>query len=384
MTGGYARSMPALGFDPTPGSVDLTSAMARRYGDVAGELGSVLGMLKGLDLNSWRGEAADATRTRLAVIVSALQDTMTTTKDLQSTTSAWARKLATFQSEAAALERQAESVIAEQDALTTKQKGTIAQNGTRNPMIDQELDQASMDLSGIQGQARQLHEIYLAAAAGIADPVTIDDLWHGTEPIRKVIEVALAPFDIVAADHWLDVLKEIGGQPGELLEGADESIEAASKLIDDGAPFAERMTALIDAGNALERGGTAVDAWTAFAPGWVKATANSLQGIDGLDNVLGVLGITADVGTMISPANSGTLGDVDRGVAFVNGGLLAANMALDGLPVVGEVTLAATGIYLAGDFLYQHWTPFRDVAKDVGHAAVRVADDVGHWVGSLF
>jgi hypothetical protein len=59
-------------------------------------------------------------------------------------------------------------------------------------------------------------------------------------------------------------------------------------------------------------------------------------------------------------------------------------MALDGLPVVGEVTLAATGIYLAGDFLYEHWTPFRDAAKAVGHTAVRVADDVGHWVGSLF
>jgi hypothetical protein len=384
MTGGYTRSMPALGFDPTPGSVDLTSAMARRYGDAAGELDSVLGMLEGLDLDSWRGDAADAARTRLAVIVSALQETMTTTKNLQSATSDWARKLATFQSEAAALERQAESVIAEQDALTTRQKGTITQNGTRNPMIDQELDQASLDLSSIQSQARQLHEIYLATATGIADPITIDDLWHGTEPIRKVIEVALAPFDIVAADHWLDVLKEIGGQPEELLEDADEAIATATKLIGNGASWSERVDALVEAGNALERGGTAVDAWTAFAPGWVKASANSLQGIDGLDNVLGVLGITADVGTMISPANSGTLGDVDRGVAFVNGGLLAANMALDGLPVVGEVTLAATGIYLAGDFLYQHWTPFRDVAKDVGHAAVRVADDVGHWVGSLF
>ena len=51
---------------------------------------------------------------------------------------------------------------------------------------------------------------------------------------------------------------------------------------------------------------------------------------------------------------------------------------LGGLPVVGEVALAATGVYLAGDFLYQHWTPFRDVANDVGHATVDVADDIGH------
>lgn len=384
MTGGYARSLPALGFDPAPGSVDLTTAMASRYGNAAGELNSILGMLKGLDLESWRGEAADAMRTRIAAVESALHDTVATTTDLRSATSTWAGRLATFQSEASALERQAESIIADQSALTTRQKAMTGQNGTPNPMIGQQLDQAAMNLSSIRSQARQLHEMYLATAAGIAKPVTIDDLWHDTEPIRKVLEVVLAPFDIVAADHWLDVLKEIGGQPEELFEDFDKAIAAASKLIEDGAPFAERVEALVEAGSALERGGSMLDAWTAFAPGWVKATASSLREIEGLDDALGALGIAADVGTMISPANSGTLGNVDRGVAFVNGGLLVANMALDGLPVVGEVTLAATGIYLAGDFLYEHWTPFRDVAKSVGHAAVRVADDVGHWVGSLF
>ena len=45
-------------------------------------------------------------------------------------------------------------------------------------------------------------------------------------------------------------------------------------------------------------------------------------------------------------------------------------LAIDILPGFGEVALAATGIYLSGDYLYQHWTPFRDVANDVGHATV--------------
>jgi hypothetical protein len=73
------------------------------------------------------------------------------------------------------------------------------------------------------------------------------------------------------------------------------------------------------------------------------------------------------------------------------------------IPGVGEIAIAMTGVYLAGDFLYHHWTPFRDVinaaghmivkvADSTGHAAVRVADDVGHaasaaWdstVGSVF
>jgi hypothetical protein len=41
------------------------------------------------------------------------------------------------------------------------------------------------------------------------------------------------------------------------------------------------------------------------------------------------------------------------------------------MPGVGEVALAATGMYLAGNYLYHHWTPFHDVAD----AAVHVADE---------
>ena len=48
-----------------------------------------------------------------------------------------------------------------------------------------------------------------------------------------------------------------------------------------------------------------------------------------------------------------------------------ADMVLAPLPVVGDVALAATGAYLALDWTYQHWTPFRDVANDVGHATVK-------------
>jgi hypothetical protein len=99
---------------------------------------------------------------------------------------------------------------------------------------------------------------------------------------------------------------------------------------------------------------------------------------------LSVLGIVADVGTVISPQNRGALGWTDRGVAGVNGLLLGADLALDVLPGVGEVALAVTGAYLAGDWLYQHWTPFHDVANDVGHATVKVADDVGHVADSAW
>ena len=128
---------------------------------------------------------------------------------------------------------------------------------------------------------------------------------------------------------------------------------------------------LIAAANFLERTGDKLDAWYAYSPGWLKTAAGSIAEIRGLSYTLSGLGLVADVGTMISPQNQGALGWVDRGAAVVNGGLITADLVLADLPVVGEVALAATGIYLAGDFLYQHWTPFRDVANDVGHATVK-------------
>ena len=85
---------------------------------------------------------------------------------------------------------------------------------------------------------------------------------------------------------------------------------------------------------------------------------------------------------------------VDRGAAGVN----AAAAGLDGsyavvglvtgttfeIPVVGEVALVGTGLYLGADYLYHHWTPFRDVANDTGHAVASIAKDTWHDVTSFF
>ena len=85
------------------------------------------------------------------------------------------------------------------------------------------------------------------------------------------------------------------------------------------------------------------------------------------------------------------MGEVDRGVAVINAGLISAELVMGGIPVVGEVALAATGIYLASDFLYHHWTPFLDVANDIGHSAVTavegdpiMAKDAGHAAASAW
>jgi hypothetical protein len=76
------------------------------------------------------------------------------------------------------------------------------------------------------------------------------------------------------------------------------------------------------------------------------------------------------------------MGNVDRAAAGVNGALVIANMATDEIPVVGEVTMIGTGVYLGGDYLYHHWPWFHNTANTVGHAVATAATTTAHAVGS--
>jgi hypothetical protein len=368
----YARSRPALGFDPAPGDVSLSRNLARQYSLVAQEARQVLALVERLNLSPLQGRTADALRTLQATFPPALRSTASAADRLQAAASSWADQLSGFQAEADALERQATAAAAHQQALQTQQ----AALPPGSAVLTADVQAASATATAIHTQAQELHQRYLAAAGKTA--AGLDEhksAWESTEPVRKVLEAVLAPLDIVAADHWVSVLKEIAGVPSEWVKEASEPLDKASALLKQGKSAVEE---LIEAGYKLERAGGRLDAWEAWSPGWVKTAAGSLAEIKGLSYTLGGLGLLADAGTFISPQNQGALGNADRVVAGLNGLLITGDMVLGGLPVVGEVALAATGIYLAGDYLYQHWTPFRDVANDVGHATVNVVDDIGH------
>lgn len=375
---GYARSLPYLGFDPAPGDVGLTQRLARRHDQVAAEARQALTMVERLDLSAWQGRAGDAMRALQATFPPALRNTASAAQTLQAATSSWAAQLSGFQAEADALERQAASASAQHQALQTKQAALPP--GSR--LLTTELEAASAAVSRVQSQAQELHERYLAAASKTAADVGgISGLWGKTEPVRTVLEAVLAPFDIVAADHWVGALEKVAGVPAEWVKEVDESIDEINELIRAGK---SPVAALIEAGDLAESTGGKIDAWYAFAPGWLKTAAGGLAEIRGLSYTLSGLGLFADAGTIISPQDKGALGLADRGVAVVNGALITGDLVLDALPGVGEVALAATGMYLAGDYLYHHWTPFRDVTDDVGHATVEVGDDIGHRARSAW
>jgi hypothetical protein len=374
----YARSLPALGFDPAPGDVSLTRRLARQHSQVAQEARQVLALLERLNLGALQGRAADALRTVQGTFPPALRNAAGAADSLQAAASSWADQLSAFQAEADALERQAAAAAAAQQAVQARQATLPA--GPR--ALAGDLRAASASVSGIQGQARELHQRYLASAGKTAAGLEEHSgLWEETEPGRKVLEAVLAPLDIAAADHWVSALKEIAGVPAELVNGVGEKVEEIEKLKSAGKPFTEE---LIEAGKLAESTGEKYDAWHAFAPDWLKTATGSISEIRGLSYTLSGLGLAADVGTVISPQNHGALGTADRVAGISNGLLITGDLILDGLPGIGEVALAATGAFLAGDYLYQHWTPFRDVANDVGHATVRAADDVGHAADSAW
>jgi hypothetical protein len=375
---GYARSLPHLGFDPAPGDVGLTQHLARRHYQVAQETRQVLALIEKLDLQALRGRAGDAMRALQATFPPALRDTAAAAQTLHAATSSWANQLSGFQAEADALERQAAHATAQQQALQVKQ----AALPRGSAVLTADLESASAAVSGVRRQAEDLHQRYLAAAAKTAADVgDHSGLWDRTEPVRTVLEAVLAPLDIVAADHWVSALEKIAGVPSEWVKELDEQLGAIEAGLRAGRSQVQELQA---AAQLLERAGGKIDAWYAFAPRWLKTAAGSITQIRGLSYALSGLGLIADAGTVISPQDKGAMGTADRIVAGTNGALITLDLAIGGLPVVGEVALAATGAYLAGDYLYHHWTPFRDVADDVGHATVKVADEAGHVADSAW
>jgi hypothetical protein len=373
--------MPALGFDPTPGDVGSVNNLARQYAQVTAEVTAVHDQVAGVDLAAWKGKAGDAVRARRTAIAQALAVAVDDGTRLGAAATRWSSRLSDFQAEADALERQAADADATRQYLVAKAPAV--------PALTADLAQSETALSTIRAKAQQLHQEYLSAAAVIMKEFDLAAWWDSTEDIRKYPEGVVAFFDLMTADHWLATLERLAAVPSDWVKKFGDAVSEASDAIAAGKSPEETTQLLLKAASLGESTGGKVDAWYAFAPRWLGKAGDGLSAMRGASTALGVLGVLGDATDMISPQNKGALGWVDRGVATANAGfltadLVGADLVMDAIPGVGEVAIAATGLYLAGDFLYQHWTPFRDVANDVGHATAVVATDIGHEASSAW
>jgi uncharacterized protein YukE len=120
--------------------------------------------------------------------------------------------------------------------------------------------------------------------------------------------------------------------------------------------------------------------------------------LGGVSRVLAGASVASDVAEIISPDDSGAVRAVDRGMAAANGVVSADAMlggagtdALGGalgivdvstswVPVAGQVVLAGTALYLAGDWAYNNVKWFHDGIDDVGHGVEDAGKDVYHGI----
>ncbi|MGC1286262.1 MAG: putative T7SS-secreted protein [Streptosporangiaceae bacterium] len=407
---------------PLPaGDPAALESWARQLNDCADAFDSLVSETKKVTINAadraeWTGPASDSYRQFCTGVVQSAGRVPTSLREIGSAVGTYAQTLA-------AAQQQVRSAV--QQANSTPAAG-------RQAALDSALQVSAAAGKQVKADARTAAAKVDSAKSGLSG------LWDHTEPGRKLIEFILAPFDTVAADHWIDLLKEMAGQPSEWLSELGKEYDGIESLIAGGASYVARRDALIELAGKTERIGGLLDAWNAYAPGWLKAAAGSIAEIRGLSNVLTGLGLVADASTLISPQDHGVMAMIDRIAAGSNAaamllqqgfsrklitfkpaeaepeaeagtgeataeatteagteeavaeggeevateaavdtGLITLNASLDWIPVAGEVVMIGTGVYLAGDFLYHHWKPFHDIANDIGHGTVKVVKAIG-------
>jgi len=210
---------------------------------------------------------------------------------------------------------------------------------------------------------------------------------EGSEPYREWNDQFHSVWDLVYADKGLEALVEASKTRLAGLADIARGIAEDRTLWSSQLSAFERLAEIGEAtpDNLAEASSLAqrLDALEAFGGGAAADAGRAgalFQGLRGLSKGVGVTAVLGDALTIIDPPDKGVMGNVDRGVAGVNGALVAANLFTDEIPVVGEVTIAVTGAYLAGNYLYHHWGAFHDACDTVAHSTVAAAQWTGHEV----
>lgn len=211
----------------------------------------------------------------------------------------------------------------------------------------------------------------------------------GSEPIQT-LESLLTAVRAGAAESPAAVAaaaSEVSALQGEI--AALQALKARGLLSGAEATRLGQLQARLP--SALSRLESAVGGAESFSK-WSKI-------LGGASKVLTGIAVLGDVMTLIDPPHEGGWGVVDRVAAGGNlvglgigavaatswGGALLAGTAI---PVVGQVLVVGTGLYLAGSWLYDNWEPFHDVVDsavggivDAAHATGEFLSDAGETIG---
>lgn len=182
---------------------------------------------------------------------------------------------------------------------------------------------------------------------------------------------AVVPAEGWALSRLLLNQREIAATANDLRTAFDAIVGPVGLDLDRG------LAGLSDINDALIRFKAVDDAFSALGPSSETAAAVEKAAAGGLPEtgVIGALGkfaaglaVVGDVLTIIDPGVKNPVeGNALRGAAGLNiagtgmafattlGPLVGINAVADWVPVVGEVVMVGTGLFLAGDYVYHHW-----------------------------
>lgn len=358
-----------------PNTLYSTASTLKGHGEDLNTFGTTIGT-KGSDVREsaqWSGSAADG--------YSGVVCTLSATVSKQGTP---------YATVASAIHSYAGTLEWGQDAARDLISSTQTALKTATPATLQSIvDQANQQAAHITSTVSQA----AATAKSQVDGATEEEKGSWTEAMDnntlwKWVEGAHKAFDSIAGDAWLETLKKGGEDFEKASKALKELWKGVSSLAHDADLTGDYSKVEEACAAAYEDSGMTEAAKTLGIDGETLAKLLPRLRVAGY----GLDGVSAlgDVMTLVDPPDKSTAGSViDRSMAGLNlagmgadlageSGLIATDGALSAVPVAGEVAIVGTGLYMAGDYLYHHWTPFRNVCNDIGHTTAHVAGDIGH------
>lgn len=371
--------MPSGNPEALEGLADQLDNAAVQVGDLAAQTHRVTTSVA--DEAEWTGNAADAYKSFTSSAVRGMGAMENPLSSAASAVRSYAGALRSAQQRVAALQQYtaAGSPVStsaaqelEQDALAFAERAATAEQHA-TAVVDSATSELAAAFSAdgpVRGWLERLHAPWDAAGADAVLASYIKSAEQGeqdaktAETFAKELPGKMAADFQAQAKEWMSKLST-----GELTEG--KLAGNLQEFTDDWDAIGKWNSGLQEAGEAAAAGG-----------GLLRGAGFGLDGA----------AIVGDAFTLAKPEDAGAAGWVDRGAAGANmaaagvdiADLAGVNMAADWIPGVGEVVGVGTGIYLGGNYLYQHWQPFHNFVDGAASTAVSAAKGIGHVFGSIF
>lgn len=218
------------------------------------------------------------------------------------------------------------------------------------------------------------------------------------DKVNSKLGFLVSPLAAAAATResqvWMQALRTFSTAPARALPA--QLVERWAAVGEAGLAYDRGEISLAELAAVADRTQPSVDAAIAFsrgvlAPERVPAlrTGGIPEGgwLDMAGRGLALAGVASDVMTLVNPGTENQAeGDVNRGMAAANmvgtgmafapaivgaapgaAALVGINAVADWVPVAGQVVMAGTALYLAGDWAYHNWDSITHAAGTAEH-----------------